>query len=154
RGDPSRPHRVRFHPRLAALLPLGLRKRDGAPPRFSLSTAEGGLTGFAADVCVIGGGPAGSSAASRLARLGYRVCIVERGSAVGDAVVESVAPSIVPVLETLGVLGEIEHAGFARCERVRLLWSGEEEPFRQRRSAVLVDRARFDRILLDAALRS
>jgi len=82
------------------------------------------------------------------------VCIVERGSAVGDAVVESVAPSIVPVLETLGVLGEIEHAGFARCERVRLLWSGEEEPFRQRRSAVLVDRARFDRILLDAALRS
>jgi hypothetical protein len=30
------------------------------------------------DVCVIGGGPAGSTAAQRLATLGYRVCVIER----------------------------------------------------------------------------
>jgi flavin-dependent dehydrogenase len=101
------------------------------------------------DVCVIGGGPSGAATARSLCALGYRTCVVERRPSDGDAVVECVAPSIGPALEALGVRRAIEDAGFPVCRTKRVRWFGVEEISSQ--VALLVDRARFDALLLDAA---
>ncbi|HEY2925983.1 FAD-dependent oxidoreductase, partial [Piscinibacter sp.] len=45
------------------------------------------------DVCVIGGGPAGSASAIRLAQLGHRVVLVERAPRGRAHVGESLPPS-------------------------------------------------------------
>jgi flavin-dependent dehydrogenase len=106
-------------------------------------------------VCVIGGGPAGSSVAHRLAVLGHRVCIVERGDTTRATVVECMPSSIVPALELLGVLPEIiSSSGTLCCERTRMRWSGEGEILRRRDASVLMERGTFDRILLDSAVRA
>ena len=67
---------------------------------------------------------------------------------------ESLAPSIVPALKVLGVLPEVERAGFLRSEQTLVRWSGEGENLRRDHASVLVERNRFDRILLDAAVRA
>lgn len=58
------------------------------------------------DVAVIGAGPAGSSAARRLALQGCRVVLVERSRFDAPRVGESLAPSVQPLLRELGVWRE------------------------------------------------
>lgn len=103
-----------------------------------------------ADVCVIGGGPSASSLARRLVEFGYAVCLVDCGNA-APSVAESLAPGTASLLNTLGVLEAIQHAGFVRCERTRLCWHEAVDTPRQDRATAIVERRRFDRILLDAA---
>ncbi|MCK6587655.1 MAG: FAD-dependent oxidoreductase [Polyangiaceae bacterium] len=45
------------------------------------------------DICIIGGGPAGASAALRLRALGYRVCVLERRVFPRRTAGESLTPS-------------------------------------------------------------
>lgn len=107
------------------------------------------------DVCVVGAGPAGSAAAMLLARLGYSVIVREKQAFPRAHAGESLPPNILPVLDRLGVRDAVEGAGFLRPCGARVLWGGDSpewaggsggEPGFQ------VDRARFDQILLDAAL--
>ena len=65
-----------------------------------------------ADVAVIGGGPAGSTAATMLARKGARVLLLEREHFPRAHVGESLLPASIPVLEELGVLPDVENRGF------------------------------------------
>lgn len=102
------------------------------------------------DVCVIGGGPAGSVCALRLARLGHRVVLVERRVFPRPHVGEALSPGVPPLLEHLGVRRALDGAvpspaALVRWEdtTVRLV---EPDP-----RAVTVDRGRFDRALLSAA---
>ncbi len=69
------------------------------------STAEG------CDVAVIGGGPAGSTAAILLARRGYRVIALEKARHPRFHIGESLLPMNLPVFERLGVLDKVRALG-------------------------------------------
>ena len=105
------------------------------------------------DVCVIGGGPAGSTVARKLALLGHRVCVVERSRYPRPKVGESLPPNIFPLLETLGLRERIERASFLRPDKAVIRWSdaGEHLKFPSGQHGLLVDRGRFDDMLLEAA---
>jgi FADH2-dependent halogenase len=64
------------------------------------------------DVVVIGGGPAGSSTATALARRGRRVLLLERDRFPRFHIGESQLPWINGVLEELGAHDTIAKAGF------------------------------------------
>ncbi len=66
------------------------------------------------DVVVIGGGPAGSTAATLLAGQGHRVVLLEKGSHPRFHIGESLLPANVPLLDRLGVRREIEAIGMPK----------------------------------------
>jgi flavin-dependent dehydrogenase len=63
------------------------------------------------DVAVIGGGPAGSTAATLLAKLGYRVIALEKARHPRFHIGESLLPMNLPVFERLGVLEKVRALG-------------------------------------------
>jgi flavin-dependent dehydrogenase len=105
------------------------------------------------DVCVVGGGPAGATASRRLAQLGYDVCLVDRGRLPRPHGGESLPPSILPLLEQLGVRDRIEDAGFRRPGRTLVRWGGADAVATEAAAerGFIVDRDRFDAVLLAAA---
>ncbi|KWV59279.1 hypothetical protein AS156_31920 [Bradyrhizobium macuxiense] len=107
-----------------------------------------------AEVCVIGGGPAGSAFATRLARLGHDVVLIERSAFPRPRIGEAMAPSIWTILDLLEVRDEVAAAGFARVEKSILRWAGgadEDVSLPPGRFGLMVDRGRFDALLLDTA---
>ena len=68
----------------------------------------------ALDVLVVGAGPAGSAAATLLARAGYAVAAVDRAAFPRDkACSEYMSPETVRLLDRLGVVPALEAAGAA-----------------------------------------
>lgn len=63
------------------------------------------------DVLVIGGGPAGSTAATLLARRGWRVTLLEKARHPRFHIGESLLPMNLPILERLGVLEQVRAIG-------------------------------------------
>jgi len=63
-----------------------------------------------ADIIVAGGGPAGSTISRLLAGLGYRVVLLEKRRFPRHQIGESLTPSILPVLDFLGVRTRVEEA--------------------------------------------
>ncbi|MGN2245235.1 NAD(P)/FAD-dependent oxidoreductase [Frateuria sp. GZRR35] len=63
------------------------------------------------DVAIIGGGPAGSTAAALLARRGYKVIALEKERHPRFHIGESLLPMNLPVLERLGVLDKVHAMG-------------------------------------------
>ncbi len=112
-----------------------------------------------ADVVVVGGGPAGSTAAAMLSRRGFRVLLLERERFPRPHVGESLLPASMPVLEDLGVLPAVESAGFPRKWGATMVWGKDPDPWswrfqetnRRYPHAYQVWRSEFDRILLDNA---
>ncbi|WP_119629084.1 flavin-dependent monooxygenase QhpG [Methylocaldum marinum] len=106
------------------------------------------------DVVVLGAGPAGTSAALRLAALGHRTALVERSDFPRPHVGESLSPGIGNILDYLGLPGLATAASGLSDLPGWLLWDDPEpRPIlpEQRGPACMVDRARFDALLLDAA---
>ena len=108
---------------------------------------------------VIGGGPGGSTAATLLSRRGHRVVLLERERFPRDHVGESLLPASMPVLEELGVLTQMERAGFPKKWGATMLWGRDPEPWiwyfretnRSYPHAYQVWRPTFDKILMDNA---
>lgn len=63
------------------------------------------------DVAIIGGGPAGATAAAFLALRGRRVLVLEKSAHPRFHIGESLLPKNLPILERLGVLDEIRKIG-------------------------------------------
>lgn len=106
------------------------------------------------DVCIVGGGPAGSVTALRLAKLGYRICVIERSMFPRPHVGESLTPGTYPILDVLGLRDSILALELAEPEETRLRWATpdtERLAAGQRGTSLMVDRAVFDTILLQAA---
>jgi len=111
------------------------------------------------DVAIIGGGPAGSSAGTLLAKAGRRVVIFEKERFPRFSVGESTLPAVLNTLERMGVREKIDNGGFlikyggeivSACgRRVRFYF---RNGFKAKRpTAYQVLRSKFDRILLDHA---
>lgn len=103
-------------------------------------------------VCVMGGGPAGSTFAARMAQLGHDVALIESLAFPRPRIGESLSPGVLPLLETTGASRSVEMAGFRPARKVMVTWDG---PARIRADeggqGLLVDRGRFDRLLLARA---
>ncbi|HYD48893.1 MAG TPA: NAD(P)/FAD-dependent oxidoreductase [Terriglobales bacterium] len=111
------------------------------------------------DVAVIGGGPAGSTAAGFLAQQGARVLVCERERFPRYHIGESLLSATMPILDLLGVMADIESAGFVKKPGGTFLWGRNPEPwsffFREdpggRPHAFHVLRSQFDNILFQHA---
>jgi flavin-dependent dehydrogenase len=113
------------------------------------------------DLIVVGGGPAGSTAAAAAGRAGLKVLLLEAASHPRVHVGESLLPGILPILESIGALADVEAAGFTRKTGSTHvgwgrtpewdLWFTDSEAYDH---AWLVDRSRFDEILFRAAKRA
>jgi flavin-dependent dehydrogenase len=69
---------------------------------------------FDCDVMVVGGGPAGSTMATLLARQGRRVVMVDKSRHPRFHIGESLLPANVPLFEKLGVRAEVERIGLPK----------------------------------------
>src|SRR3569833_3677598 len=66
------------------------------------------------DVLVIGGGPAGSTAAALLAQKGYRVTLIEKARHPRFHIGESLLPANLPLFEKLGVADQVRAIGMEK----------------------------------------
>ena len=112
------------------------------------------------DVLVIGGGPAGASAAIRCRQAGLRTLLVEKLPFPRFRIGESLLPDGNAYLRELGVWEKVARAGFIEKFGARFyLGDGEAEKKVDFSTGLIpgldrtyqVDRARFDAILLDHA---
>ncbi|MEV5385833.1 NAD(P)/FAD-dependent oxidoreductase [Streptomyces sp. NPDC052721] len=76
-------------------------------------------------VLVIGGGPAGSTAAGLLARQGIQVTLLESATFPRYHIGESILPSVLPVLDLLGLREKIDNHGFVRKDGAYFEWGPE-----------------------------
>jgi 2-polyprenyl-6-methoxyphenol hydroxylase-like FAD-dependent oxidoreductase len=71
------------------------------------------------DIIVIGGGPAGTTAATLLAQKGWQVTLFERETHPRFHIGESLLPMNLPIFEKLGVLDQVASAGIKKkCGRL------------------------------------
>jgi flavin-dependent dehydrogenase len=115
---------------------------------------------FDCDVIVAGGGPAGSTAASWLARRGHRVMLFERDKFPRFHIGESLLASVNDVLKAIGADGLIREAGFPqKWGATFMLGDGSSERYADFAVAPdvpapqtwQVPRATFDHLLLQHA---
>ena len=112
------------------------------------------------DVVVIGGGPAGSTAATLVARAGHRVTLLERERFPRYHIGESLIPETFWVLERLGVLDRLRDAAYVQKRSVQFVtgtgklsapfYFQEHKPHDSSQTWQ-VERADFDLMMLDNA---
>jgi flavin-dependent dehydrogenase len=110
----------------------------------------------ACDIVVVGGGPAGSLAATYLSQKGYHVVLFDKQTHPRYAVGESLIPDFWKYTDAAGVSEEIEAAGFIRKSGGTVNWMGKInthtfKDFGYSRAAMHIERAEFDHLLIQNA---
>ena len=104
------------------------------------------------EIGVLGGGPAGSCVAQRLAELGHEVWLIEQSLFPRPHIGESLTPAILPLLDQLELREIMEEAGFLRPHQAIIHWGGELRiKTYEGEPGLQVDRGRFDQLLLESA---
>jgi flavin-dependent dehydrogenase len=115
------------------------------------------------DVAIIGGGPAGSTAATLLARAGRRVVLFERQKFPRFHIGESLLPTSMKTFTRLGVHEKFQRAGFldkyggemtSSCCDQGVKFYFKDGMHSQTDHSYQVPRAEFDKVLLDHAAES
>ncbi len=117
---------------------------------------EAAVNGHRYDVAVIGGGPAGSTAAMYLGRLGFSVCLLEKKSFPRETLCgEFLSREVVQVLDDLGLSGDFQALHPNPIASFRY-YSEYEYSFatRLKFNAFSMKRGVFDLFLLENAKRS
>jgi flavin-dependent dehydrogenase len=120
--------------------------------RSAFSRRAGGQAYDTADVVVIGGGPAGATAAALLASWGRRVTMLVRPGP-RRSLAESLPPSCGKLLDRAGLRRAVDEAGFVRSTGNTVWWGGSG-PRVERfggTQGYQVPRSAFDRLLVAAA---
>ena len=81
------------------------------------------------DVAIIGGGCAGSTTATLLAKKGYSVLIVEQDKLPRHHIGESMVPGITLALEELGLTEAMAEHGFTVKHGITFVWGTEWKPW-------------------------
>jgi len=105
------------------------------------------------DVCVLGGGPAGSAIAKLLSDLGYRVLVIEKHPFPRPHVGICLADATSSLLSHIGVHPSVFGDGSMRRVDTLVKWEASESSV-SRQPGIHVDRGRFDQLLLRNAARS
>jgi flavin-dependent dehydrogenase len=114
---------------------------------------------LACDILIIGGGPAGSTAAILLAEKGYRVVVLEKARHPRFHIGESLLPANLPLLERLGVADKVRAIGMEKWGAEFIShWDGRGQEFlfanawdKSLPMAYQVRRSEFDEILVRRA---
>src|SRR5881396_3063430 len=109
------------------------------------------------DVAIIGGGPAGSTAATLLARAGRRVIVLERETFPRFHIGESLLPFSMQAFDRLGVRDKLDRAFMpkyggeivAACGTTGVKFYFKDGFQSTRERAYQVTRSEFDKLLLD-----
>ena len=132
--------------------------RDGFPPLAPSAPASAQRC----DVLVMGGGPAGSTAAIVLAERGYDVVLIEKARHPRFHIGESLLPSNLPLFERLGVAAEVRAIGMEKYgAEFTSSWDGRHQKFefadawdKSQPLAYQVRRSELDEILIRRAGRA
>ena len=134
--------------------------RPGSNSATEDSTAASGDRRIETDVLVIGGGPAGSTTATLLARRGWKVLMLEKARHPRFHIGESLLPMNIPILERLGVLEQVRAIGVLKRGADFPVEGGNYNVFRFDRAlrdgagyAFHVKREEFDQLLFEHARR-
>ena len=106
------------------------------------------------DVVVLGGGPAGSAAATLLVEHGHDVALLRLDRPPAAALPESIPPSARRTLEELDMLSAVEAAGFHANRGNVAWWAGDaerREEFSAATPGFHVDRGTLESTLVDVA---
>jgi flavin-dependent dehydrogenase len=129
-----------------------------APVAPGVAPAAGTGDAERPDVLVVGGGPAGSTIATLLARKGWRVTMLEKARHPRFHIGESLLPLNVPILERLGVLEQVRAIGVLKAGADFPNDDGSYNVFRFRDAldakvdyAFHVKREEFDQLLFEHA---
>ncbi len=115
------------------------------------------------DVLIIGGGPAGSTAATMLAKAGRQVLVLEKEKFPRFHVGESLLPYNRQIFDELGVWPKLESAGFMKKRGAQFLMGNgshgirldfSKGSFNKYCEAIHVERSKFDEILMAHARES
>jgi flavin-dependent dehydrogenase len=124
--------------------------------RIAERTVGGGET---CDVLVVGGGPAGSTISALLAKMGWKVALLEKDRHPRFHIGESLLPMNVPLLERLGVLEQVKAIGLPKYgaefndQGVTLTWYFKDALVKNRPNTYEVRRSEFDQVLIEHSRR-
>lgn len=113
----------------------------------------------ACDILIIGGGPAGATAAISLAEKGYRPVVLEKARHPRFHIGESLLPANLPLLQRLGVAEKVREIGMEKWGAEFIShWDGRRQEFEFSQAwdkslplAYQVRRSEFDEILIRQA---
>ncbi|MFD1709265.1 NAD(P)/FAD-dependent oxidoreductase [Ottowia sp. GY511] len=116
----------------------------------------------ACDVLVIGGGPAGSTVGTLLARMGHDVVVLDKDAHPRFHIGESLLPANLPLFEKLGVADEMRQIGIEKwAAEFMSPWHDHKQAFQFGEAwdksmpyAYQVRRSDFDRVLLENTARA